>query len=244
LRKEGSKGSVHITGNTVIDALQLTAGMIESDHLMRQQLDASLPRLRPDKRLLLVTGHRRENFGEGFQSICKALAELAKRPDIEIIYPVHLNPNVLQPVKAALGNLANVHLMEPVDYLKFVRLMQKAHVILTDSGGIQEEAPALGKPVLVMRDVTERPEAVAAGVAQLVGTTTSTIVNAVNALFDSHDSYQVFTAALSPYGDGRASERIVAALTGQPCADFSPGDVLPVPVNDAAGLRDQEVMFS
>lgn len=234
LRKERASGSIFVTGNTVIDALQLTAGMIESDHALRHRLDAELPRLKPDRRLLLVTGHRRENFGEGFRSICKALSELAKRPDIEIVYPVHLNPNVLEPVRAALGRMSNVHLIEPVDYLKFVRLMQRSHVILTDSGGIQEEAPALGKPVLVMRDVTERPEAISSGVAQLVGTSVSAIVGAVTNLFESHDRYQIFTAALSPYGDGRASERIVAALTGQPCADFSIGDQL-TDVDSASG---------
>jgi UDP-N-acetylglucosamine 2-epimerase (non-hydrolysing) len=216
LRAEKAKGKIFVTGNTVIDALQLTAGMIEKDHLLRQQLDSELPKLRPDRRLLLVTGHRRENFGEGFQSICKALANLAKRTDIEIVYPVHLNPNVLNPVREALGGLSNVHLIEPVDYLKFVRLMQRSYVILTDSGGVQEEAPAMGKPVLVMRDVTERPEAIASGVAELVGTSASAIVQAVTALFESHDRYQMFAAALNPYGDGRASERIVQALMGCP----------------------------
>lgn len=225
LRAEKAKGKIFVTGNTVIDALQLTAGMIEKDHLLRQQLDSELPKLRQDRRLLLVTGHRRENFGEGFQSICKALVNLAKRTDIEIVYPVHLNPNVLHPVRAALGNLSNVHLIEPVDYLKFVRLMQRSHVILTDSGGVQEEAPAMGKPVLVMRDVTERPEAVASGVAELVGTSASAIVQAVSALFESHDRYQMFAAALNPYGDGRASERIVQALIGNPAPDFSCDDI-------------------
>lgn len=172
--------------------------------------------LDPGRRLLLVTGHRRESFGQGFEDICRALAELARRPDLQVLYPVHLNPNVQGPVNAHLGNLDNVHLVPPQDYLRFVRLMQRADVILTDSGGVQEEAPALAKPVLVMRDVTERPEAVEAGVVTLVGTTPSRIVEGVNAALVQPPQPTRFDPDASPYGDGRASARIVAALRGTP----------------------------
>ena len=154
--------------------------------------------LDPGRRLLLVTGHRRESFGQGFEDICRALAELAQRPDLQVLYPVHLNPNVRAPVNAHLGNLDNVHLVPPQDYLRFVRLMQRADVILTDSGGVQEEAPALGKPVLVMRDVTERPEAVEAGVVTLVGTTPSRIVEGSMRPWHSHRSRPVSTPMAVP----------------------------------------------
>ena len=152
----------------MIDALQLTAQRLDKDASLRATLDAKFPFISPQRRILLVTGHRRENFGDGFAHICEALAELAKRSDIDIVYPVHLNPNVRGPVQQLLSDLPRVHLIEPLDYLEFVRLMQLSYVVLTDSGGVQEEAPSLGKPVLVMRDVTERPEAVAAGTVQLL----------------------------------------------------------------------------
>ena len=172
-----------------------------------------------------MTGHRRENFGGGFEGICSALATLAQRNDIEIVYPVHLNPNVKGPVHATLSQLPRVHLIEPLDYLGFVRMMQRAHVILTDSGGVQEEAPSLGKPVLVMRDVTERPEALAAGVVRLVGTSKSKIVEMVNALFDDAALWRSFSQVCNPYGDGKACERIVGSLLGQEITEFKPAAV-------------------
>ena len=170
--------------------------------------------LAADRKLLLVTGHRRESFGAGFNKICIALRRLSGRPDIEMVYPVHLNPNVRGPVLGTLSGRPNVHLIEPLEYVPFVYLMQRAHVVLTDSGGVQEEAPSLGKPVLVMRGVTERPEAVEAGTVHLVGTDPSRIITAVNKLFDDDDAYRRFARRLNPYGDGAASDRIVATLTG------------------------------
>ncbi len=170
LAQEALHGKIIVTGNTVIDALNLTTARIDSDAALRADLDARLPFLDGALQVLLVTGHRRESFGEGFANICAALAELAQTNTVQIVYPVHLNPNVRGPVRESLGHARNVHLIDPLDYLGFVRLMQRASIILTDSGGVQEEAPALGKPVLVMRDVTERPEAVAAGTVRLVGT--------------------------------------------------------------------------
>ena len=164
------------------------------------------------RRLILVTGHRRENFGDGFERICKALARIAERSDVDIAYPVHLNPNVTEPVHRLLGGHANVHLLEPLDYLPFVYLMDHCHLVITDSGGIQEEAPSLGKPVLVMRDVTERPEAVDAGTVRLVGTDTDTIVDAATALLDDADEYVKMSRAHNPYGDGHAAERIVEEI--------------------------------
>lgn len=217
---ERLQGVSFVTGNTVIDALQLTAQRIDSNRQLRHALDRQFSFLVPEREVLVVTGHRRENFGDGFLNICKALAELAKRDDMQIVYPVHLNPNVLGPVTEHLGELPNVHLIKPLDYLSFVRLMQRAHVILTDSGGVQEEAPSLGKPVLVMRDVTERPEAVAAGTVRLVGTETDAIINGVNALFDDEILWQNASRSANPYGDGKASARIVDALMGRPVDEF------------------------
>jgi UDP-N-acetylglucosamine 2-epimerase (non-hydrolysing) len=217
---ERLQGRCLVTGNTVIDALQLTARRIDEDARLRAELDQQFPFLQTRRKLLLVTGHRRENFGEGFLDICKALRHLAQRPDIQIVYPVHLNPNVLGPVTEQLGELLNVHLIKPLDYLAFVRLMQHAHVILTDSGGVQEEAPSLGKPVLVMRDVTERPEAVAAGTVRLVGTSPASIIAGVDALFDDDTLWRRASQAANPYGDGKASQRIVDTLMGRPVDDF------------------------
>ncbi len=217
---ERLQGRCLVTGNTVIDALQLTARRINDDARLRDELDQQFPYLQTGRKLLLVTGHRRENFGEGFLDICKALRHLAQRPDIQIVYPVHLNPNVLGPVTEQLGDLLNVHLIKPLDYLAFVRLMQHAHVILTDSGGVQEEAPSLGKPVLVMRDVTERPEAVAAGTVRLVGTSPASIIASVDALFDDDALWRRASQAANPYGDGNASQRIVDTLMGRPVDDF------------------------
>jgi UDP-N-acetylglucosamine 2-epimerase (non-hydrolysing) len=169
--------------------------------------------------MILVTGHRRESFGGGFENICAALRELSSRSDLEIVYPVHLNPNVIEPVKRILGGIGNIHLIEPQDYLSFVHLMSRADVILTDSGGVQEEGPSLGKPVLVMRDVTERPEAVAAGTVRLVGADQAKIVEGVSRLLDDAEEMNRMARAINPYGDGHASERIVRSLV-QPEAVF------------------------
>lgn len=162
--------------------------------------------------MLLVTGHRRENFGRGFEDICHALRDIAARGDVDVVYPVHLNPNVQEPVRRILGDCDAVHLVDPQDYLPFVWLMMRSDVILTDSGGVQEEAPSLGKPVLVMRDVTERPEAVTAGTVRLVGTDPAAIVDGVNALFDDPAQYQSMARAHNPYGDGMASGRIAGIV--------------------------------
>ncbi|AIY43340.1 UDP-N-acetylglucosamine 2-epimerase [Collimonas arenae] len=227
LAAENLAGRIIVTGNTVIDALRLTIESIVFNRQLQQRLDAHFPYLQPDKKLLLVTGHRRENFGSGFAEICDALATLSHRSDIQIVYPVHLNPNVQGPVQATLSHLPNIHLIEPLDYLLFVRLMQRSHVILTDSGGVQEEAPSLGKPVLVMRNVTERPEAVAAGTVQLVGTDSARIVAAVSQLYDDDASWQQATQRINPYGDGYAAERIVDVLCGRTITEFSVGNFAP-----------------
>ncbi|WP_316665003.1 non-hydrolyzing UDP-N-acetylglucosamine 2-epimerase [Ralstonia psammae] len=224
LQAENLGGRILVTGNTVIDALLQTTQRIVKDAAFRAGLDAHFPFLTDDRKVLLVTGHRRENFGTGFANICEALARLARRDDIQVVYPIHLNPNVRGPVQTALAGLPNVHLIEPLDYARFVRLMQRAHVILTDSGGVQEEAPSLGKPVLVMRNVTERPEAVQAGTVRLVGTEVDSIVGAVNHLYDNDDAWRAFSQHLNPYGDGLASQRIVSALGGGFVREFL-GDV-------------------
>ncbi len=220
LLKENLGGKIIVTGNTVIDSLLITANKINQNPELQRDLDAHFKFLSTNKKILLVTGHRRESFGEGLKGICKALAALANRKDIAIVYPVHLNPNVRGPVQKLLSQLPNVYLIEPLGYLHFVRLMQLSHVILTDSGGIQEEAPALGKPVLVMRDVTERPEAITSGIARLVGTEPEHIIACVNQLFDDHEAYTSITKKINPYGDGNAAQRIVCALTGQPYTEF------------------------
>jgi len=170
--------------------------------------------INPARRLVLVTGHRRESFGAGFERICQALREIAERPDVEIVYPVHLNPNVQEPVRRLLGNLPNVQLIDPVSYVPFVGLMERSYLILTDSGGIQEEGPSLGKPVLVMREVTERPEAVQAGTVRLVGSEVAGIRDGVFELLDDPAAYERMSRAHNPYGDGRASGRIAAILSG------------------------------
>lgn len=222
LLQENLSGRIHICGNTVIDALLMTHQVINADAKLRSSLDAQFNFLDPNRRILLVTGHRRENFGEGFNNICKALGTLALRNDIQIVYPVHLNPNVQKPVRESLSHFSNVHLIAPLDYLSFVRLMQRAHVILTDSGGVQEEAPSLGKPVLVMRDVTERPEALAAGTVRLVGTSPGAIIDGVHTLFDDSSQWRAISQRANPYGDGQASRRILAAVLGQPFDEFDP----------------------
>jgi UDP-N-acetylglucosamine 2-epimerase len=204
--------NIVLTGNTVIDALLRVANDVTSPGPVRQRLDQTFSWLDRQKRVVLVTGHRRESFGAGFARICDALAQIARRDDIEIVYPVHLNPNVRGPVGERLSGFANVKLIEPLDYQSFVYLMTRCHLILTDSGGVQEEAPSLGKPVLVMRDTSERIEAVEAGVARLVGTDAATIVAAVDEMLDCENSYAAMARGANPFGDGRASERIVKDL--------------------------------
>ncbi len=214
LKREGvDPDRVVVTGNTVIDALLAVVGRIRQDGDLRQALDRQFGMLDPAKRLILVTGHRRENFGAGFERICQALADLSARGDVEVLYPVHRNPNVQEPVRRILGHLPNVHLIDPVEYLPFVYLMDRSHLIITDSGGVQEEAPSLGKPVLVMRDTTERPEAVDAGTVRLVGTSRETIMEEATALLDNKGQYERMARAHNPYGDGRAAERIVGRLS-------------------------------
>jgi UDP-N-acetylglucosamine 2-epimerase (non-hydrolysing) len=208
---------VTVTGNTVIDALFLVLNRIESDAVKRQAIhDMLSEKLTFDfatQRFVLITGHRRENFGDGFLNICSALRDLAERfPEAHFVYPVHLNPNVQEPVTSILAGLANVHLIAPLDYEPFVYLLKHCHIVITDSGGIQEEAPSLGKPVLVMRDVTERPEAVNAGTVRLVGANRDKIVSNAAELLDDELSYKTMTQAHNPYGDGQASERIVSVL--------------------------------
>lgn len=203
---------IFVTGNTVIDALIEVSRRLESDDALRARQRALFPSLEGAGRIILVTGHRRENFGDGFAQICAGLARLAEREDVSIVYPVHLNPNVQEPVRRIIGNHPRVHLLAPLDYLPFVYLMGRADIILTDSGGIQEEAPSLGKPVLVMRAVTERPEAVDAGTVRLVGTDADTIVDETGRLLDDAGAYEQMSRAHNPYGDGRASERIVKEI--------------------------------
>lgn len=204
--------AIHITGNTVIDALLSVAEKIGRDAELEASLAADFRFLDPAKKLVLVTGHRRENFGKGFEQICLALKAIADRPDTQVVYPVHLNPNVLEPVRQILGDHQGIQLIAPQDYLPFVYLMSRAHIILTDSGGIQEEAPSLGKPVLVMRDTTERPEVLQSGTARLVGTDSACIIQEVDHLLDDADAYGEMARAHNPYGDGQAAEKIAAAI--------------------------------
>lgn len=204
---------ITVTGNTVIDALFWVRDRVLSDETLRNELTQRYPFLTNGKKMILVTGHRRESFGRGFEQICHALAEIAaNNQDVQIVYPVHLNPNVSEPVKRILGHIENVILIEPQDYLPFVWLMNRAWLILTDSGGIQEEAPSLGKPVLVMRDMTERPEAISAGTVCLVGTDSQRIVSEVTRLLQDESAYQAMSRAHNPYGDGQACHRILSAL--------------------------------
>lgn len=213
LRENIADNRIAVTGNTVIDALFWVRDRVLSDEVLRNELTQRYPFLANGKKMILVTGHRRESFGRGFEQICHALAEIAaNNPDVQIVYPVHLNPNVSEPVKRILGHVENVMLIEPQDYLPFVWLMNRAWLILTDSGGIQEEAPSLGKPVLVMRDMTERPEAVSAGTVCLVGTDSQRIVNEVTRLLQDESAYQAMSRAHNPYGDGQACHRILSAL--------------------------------
>ena len=205
--------AIHVTGNTVIDALHIVKSKFENDLDLTNTLSGMFPCLDDGKKLILVTGHRRENFGRGFERICKALVEVARaHEDVLILYPVHLNPNVQEPVNRWLSGVDNIELIEPQQYLPFVFLMNKAYLIVTDSGGIQEEAPSLGKPVLVMRDTTERPEAVAAGTVKLVGTDKQIIVAEMERLLSDRDAYEAMSRAHNPYGDGMASSRICDVL--------------------------------
>jgi UDP-N-acetylglucosamine 2-epimerase (non-hydrolysing) len=212
LREGKSAASIWVTGNTVIDALLDVSERLDSGNAIASEAAGQFNFIDPNRRMILVTGHRRESFGGGFERICRALARLAQRNDVQIVYPVHLNPNVQGPVFEWLGGKPNVHLIPPQDYLPFVSLMKKAHFLITDSGGVQEEAPALGKPVLVMRDTTERPEAVEAGTVKLVGTDEDCIAAEATRLLDNETAYRQMSLAHNPYGDGKACPRIVQAI--------------------------------
>lgn len=221
LRENVSDSKIVVTGNTVIDALHWVTNKINNDKNLNVNLAKELvtkgydvSRLASGRRLILITGHRRENFGEGFHNICNALKTLSEKyPDVDFVYPMHLNPNVRRPIHEVFGedlsNLGNIFFIEPLEYLMFIFLMEKSNVVLTDSGGIQEEAPGLGKPVLVMRDTTERPEALEAGTVKLVGTDYDAIVDNVSLLLDNHEAYECMSHAVNPYGDGKACGRII-----------------------------------
>lgn len=225
LLAENVKGeNIHVTGNTVIDALYMVVEKIKNDKALDAELEVVLNksgydvnRLTGGRKLVLITGHRRENFGDGFIHMCTAIKDLTKKyPNVDFVYPMHLNPNVRKPIHEVFGedlsHLSNMFFIEPLEYLSFVYLMEKSTIVLTDSGGIQEEAPGLGKPVLVMRDTTERPEALEAGTVKLVGTNYDKIIGEVSALLNNQDYYEKMSKAVNPYGDGKACERIVRAL--------------------------------
>ncbi|MEM7042697.1 MAG: UDP-N-acetylglucosamine 2-epimerase (non-hydrolyzing) [Pseudomonadota bacterium] len=215
LLKEGvDPASIKVTGNSVIDALLYFKERLDSDRGLAKGFEDQFAFLDPAKRLVLVTGHRRENFEGGIDRMCEALLDIAGRGDVQVVYPVHPNPNVRGPVGAKLAGRDGIHLLDPLDYMPFVYMMNRAEIILTDSGGIQEEAPALGKPVLVTRDTTERPEGVAAGTAKLVGTDRATIVAELSRLLDDKEAYDAMSRAHNPYGDGKTSARVVEALRG------------------------------
>jgi UDP-N-acetylglucosamine 2-epimerase (non-hydrolysing) len=219
LREGVAADVIHVTGNTVIDALLEVVERLESDGALRAMVERRhFGFLNPARKLVLVTGHRRESFGPGFERICQALRVLGERNNVDIVYPVHLNPNVQEPVRRILGFCPSIHLIEPLDYLPFVYLMHRAYLIITDSGGIQEEAPSLGKPVLVMRDTTERPEAIEAGTAKLVGTDSGRIVREAAWLLEDEVAYREMAQAHNPYGDGKAAGRIARI-----CAAFCAG---------------------
>ena len=213
LRENKNPAAVFVTGNTVIDALHEAVRIMDADAALTADLDQRFSFLDPAKRLVLVTGHRRENFGEGFVHICNAIARVASRPDVQVVYPMHMNPNVRKPVTEILGGLGNVHLIEPLDYLSFLYMMRRSYLIMTDSGGVQEEAPSLGKPVIVMRDTTERPEAVEAGTVILAGTETESMASAAERLLDDVAFYEKMAHSVNPYGDGLAAKRIAEILT-------------------------------
>lgn len=208
-----SEGKIVITGNTVIDALFVVKEKLDRDKGLQKSLSLDFPFLSNNQRMVLITGHRRESFGSGFEHICEAIAITAQRfPDVQFVYPVHLNPNVREPVNRLLAGIENIHLTQPLDYLPFVYLMDRCDIILTDSGGIQEEAPSLGKPVLVMRDTTERPEAIKSGTVKLVGTDVKLITTALSELLVSSVAYETMSYSHNPYGDGNACKRIITAL--------------------------------
>jgi UDP-N-acetylglucosamine 2-epimerase (non-hydrolysing) len=218
-RENKDATNIIITGNTVIDALFLALKKIINNKDLEEKIKAHLLNLnyeiKDENKIILVTGHRRENHGQSFINICEALKEIAiKNPDVDIVYPVHLNPNVQKPVKDILSSISNIHLIEPLQYEQFIYLMDKAYFIITDSGGVQEEAPSLGKPVLVMRDTTERPEAVEAGTVRLVGTNKEVIIIEAQKLIDDKHEYEKMSKAHNPYGDGKACERIVEFIKG------------------------------
>lgn len=225
LKAEKAQGNIYVTGNTVIDALHMVVNKLKNDETLAKEQEAILKqagydvnRLADGKKLVLITGHRRENFGEGFIHMVTAIKDLkSKYPDVDFVYPMHLNPNVRKPIHEVFGedlsNLGNMFFIEPLQYLEFVYLMEKATIVLTDSGGIQEEAPGLGKPVLVMRDTTERPEALASGTVHLVGTDHQKIMNEVSTLLEDEQAYEKMSKAVNPYGDGKACERIVKSLS-------------------------------
>jgi len=230
MRENVSEDKILVTGNTVIDALYMVVDKIKNDAVLQSQLRGMLKdagydttRLDGSRRLVLITGHRRENFGDGFISMCTAIRDLAaKYPEVDFVYPMHLNPNVRKPIKEVFGDIDPIHhtpytihnlfLIDPLEYLSFVYLMEQSTIVLTDSGGIQEEAPGLGKPVLVMRDTTERPEALESGTVHLVGTNYDKIVNEVSTLLDDAEAYRKMSQAVNPYGDGAASERIASFI--------------------------------
>lgn len=212
VRQGVASSKILVTGNTVIDSLLYITKVLEENTDYQTTLRQQFSFIDPKKRLLLVTGHRRESFGEGFENICQALSELARRDDVQIVYPVHLNPQVQEPVHRILSERKNIHLIAPLDYLPFVYLMRKAYIIITDSGGIQEEAPSFGIPVLVMRETTERPEAVEAGTVKLVGNNKDNIIAQANLLLEKPSTYQQMSYAHNPYGDGLACQRIVNDL--------------------------------
>jgi len=209
------RDNIFITGNTVIDALLQVVDIVKTDVELNQKLKIQFDFVDSNKKLILVTGHRRESFGGGFERICQALKSLAKRDDVQVVYPVHLNPNVKEPVERILAGVDNVYLIEPLEYLPFVYLMSRSYIILTDSGGVQEEAPSLGKPVLVMRDTTERPEAIKAGTVKLVGTDLAYIVEQATSLLDNKEEYNKMSIAHNPYGDGKACVRIADIIISQ-----------------------------
>lgn len=207
-----SEEKITVTGNTVIDALIETVNIVNSNIEIRKQMQLQFPFLDKNRKLILVTSHRRENFGEGLLQVCHALLQLSLRDDVQIVYPVHLNPNISEPVNKLLANQKNIYLLSPQEYLPFVYLMMQSHLILTDSGGIQEEAPSLGKPVLVVRNTTERTEGITAGTAILVGTNEIAIIKHAEKLLDNSDFYNKMSSAINPYGDGKAAQRIVERL--------------------------------
>jgi UDP-N-acetylglucosamine 2-epimerase (non-hydrolysing) len=222
LQENIKDGNIIVTGNTVIDALHLVLDKIKNNSELKEKLKSQVAELgyrnietldSGKRRMVLITGHRRENFGEGFVQMCEAMKEIAiANQDFDLVYPVHLNPNVQKPVNEILGNISNIYLIKPLEYLPFIYLMEKSYLVLTDSGGIQEEAPSLGKPVLVMRDTTERPEAVDAGTVELVGTDKEVIVKKVNELISNKSKYDIMSKSHNPYGDGNASNKILKAL--------------------------------